>query len=78
MAWVGLGVGGRGPPSRRAPTRPDVPRRANRAHVKTTIYVRMGSFTKGKTLVLKMRCGVPPYRKLTLAEAFDIAAVPNA
>ena len=25
-----------------------------------------------------MRGGVPPYRKLTLAEAFDIATVPNA
>ena len=25
-----------------------------------------------------MRCGVPPYRKLTLAEAFDIATVSNA
>ena len=25
-----------------------------------------------------MRCGVPPCRKLTLAEAFDIATVPNA
>ena len=25
-----------------------------------------------------MRGGVPPYRKLTLAEAFDIATIPNA
>ena len=25
-----------------------------------------------------MRCGVPPYRKLTLAEAFDKSTVPNA
>ena len=25
-----------------------------------------------------MRCGVPPYRKLTLAEAFDKGTVPNA
>ena len=33
---------------------------------------------RGKTLVLKMRGGVPPYRKLTLAEAFDIATIPNA
>ena len=29
-------------------------------------------------LVFKMRCGVPPYRKLTLAEAFDKSTVPNA
>ena len=35
-------------------------------------------FTKGKTLVLKLCDGVPPYRKLTLAEAFDIATIPNA
>ena len=25
-----------------------------------------------------MRCGVPPYRKLTLAEAFDKSTIPNA
>ena len=31
-----------------------------------------------ETLVLKLRGGVPPYRKLTLAEAFDIATVSNA
>ena len=42
------------------------------AHVKNTIYARIGSVTKRKTLVFKMRGGVPPYRKLTLAEAFDI------
>ena len=39
------------------------------------ILVNVG---RGKTLVLKKGEGVPPYRKLTLAEAFDIATVPNA
>ena len=33
---------------------------------------------KGKTLVLKKGEGAPPYRKLTLGEAFDIATIPNA
>ena len=33
---------------------------------------------RGGKLVLKMGRGVPPYRKLTLAEAFDIATIPNA
>ena len=33
----------------------------------------------GKTLVLNMGRGGPPlYRKLALAEAFDIATIPNA
>ena len=31
-----------------------------------------------ETLALKMGRGVPPYRKLTLAEAFDIATISNA
>ena len=44
--WRGLEGGSVGPAA--VPTRPGAPRRANRAHVKTTIYVRMGSFTRGK------------------------------
>ena len=72
LAWVGWGVGGRGPPFRRAPTCFGV---STCAHANNTIYAKSRSFSKGKTLVLKMRGGVPPYRKLTLAEAFDIATV---
>ena len=62
-------------------TRAAVPARldaSNPAHVNNTIYAKSSGFTKGETLVLKMRCGVPPYRKLTLAEAFDKSMIPNA
>ena len=45
------------------------------ARVNNTILANIGVFYEGKTLVLEFGRGVPPYRKLTLAEAFDIATV---
>ena len=62
-----MGVGG--PPSQRGPAcfGATVP-----AHVDNTNFAKHnGWFCFGKTLAFKHGRGVPPYRNLTLAEAFD-------